>query len=58
MQLTNTIAKRIASKMRRDGFTCTESDVFEVWATGAHCENEFLASRILQEFDEYGLVAG
>jgi hypothetical protein len=55
MKLTKILADRIAAKMRRDGFECSRSDVEVVWETGTLFNNEMLASRILQEFEEYGM---
>lgn len=55
MKLTNAVAKRIASRMRRDGFTCEEADVWKVYEVGDLDGAESLCSRILNEFDEYGV---
>ena len=41
--------------MRRDGFDCDATDVQEVWHDGTLANDEALASRILQEFEELGL---
>lgn len=54
MILTDTLAERVAQRMRRDGFQCDAQDVEEVWDTGT-LENAALASAILQEFDELGI---
>jgi hypothetical protein len=41
--------------MALDGFGCTTADVWNVYRNGTLSTNEALASRILQEFDEYGV---
>jgi hypothetical protein len=55
MTLAKTLAERVASRMRRDGFECTADDVQAVWLNGDLVDRESLASRILQEFEELGL---
>jgi hypothetical protein len=60
-QLTQTMADRIAARMRRDGYEGASSDdVRRVWMDGYlpedHPYAESLASAILQECDELGLV--
>lgn len=53
MKLTNTLAKRVASKMRARGYHwCTTAHVFATLADGTLPGNESLASAILQEFEE------
>jgi hypothetical protein len=41
--------------MRRDGFDCGSSDVWQVYKSGTLLDRESLASAILQEFDELGI---
>lgn len=53
--LTKTLAERVAGRMRRDGFDCDASDVECVWYDGTLANDEALASRILQEFEELGI---
>lgn len=55
MTLTYTLAGRVASRMRRDGFECTTDDIWMVWKTGDLEDRESLCSRILQEFEEIGI---
>lgn len=55
MKLTNHVAERIARRMRLDGFTCEEADVWKVYEVGSLDGAESLCSRILNEFDEYGV---
>lgn len=57
MRLTNAVAQRISRRMVSDGFTCEESDVWKVYETGDLDGAESLCSRILNEFDEYGVEA-
>lgn len=52
MRLTQTLAERVAQRMRRDGFECSKADVLEVARSGDLANRESLASRILQEFEE------
>lgn len=60
--VTNAVADRVASKVRRDGFDrCTAQDVLDVSLRGglepSVIGEEYdaaLESRILQELDEYG----
>lgn len=56
MMLTKILAERVAQRMRRDGFDeCTADDVRKVWDSGDLPDQESLASRILQEFEQLGL---
>jgi hypothetical protein len=55
MKLTNAVAERIARRMWLDGYACDEADVWKVYAIGDLDGAEGLASRILNEFEEYGV---
>lgn len=55
MKLTNAVAERIARRLRLAGFVCGDADVWNVYERGTLDGAESLASRILQEFDEYGV---
>jgi hypothetical protein len=55
MRLTNAVAERIARRMRLVGFSCEEADVWKVYEEGSLDGVESLASRILNEFDEYAV---
>lgn len=58
VKLTKNVAERIAARMRRDGFVCSIDEVQEIYDTGtlaSHPGDEALASRVLQEFEEYGV---
>lgn len=58
MRLTHQVATRIARRMRLDGFEdCVEADVWDVYRDGYLIGRESLSSRILNEFDEYGVEA-
>ncbi len=56
MKLTNHVAERIARTMEHDGFgRCEAADVWKVYEEGTLDGAEALCSRILNEFDEYGV---
>lgn len=54
-ELTDTLANRVASRMRRDGFECIAFDVQIVYETGTH-DDAALASAIITELQELGLL--
>lgn len=57
MMLTNTLAERVAQRMRRDGYGCDASDVNCAYHDG-WLVDEALGSAILQEFEELGIEPG
>ncbi len=56
MNLASQVAERIAARMRADGFECDEADVWEVYSW-RRLKDEVLASRIREEFSQYGIKA-
>jgi hypothetical protein len=56
MRLTEPVAARIVSRMKRDGYPdCTSKQVWDAYHDGDVIGQESLCSRILQAFDDYGV---